>query len=62
MAEHVIKLPDIGEGIAEAELVELRERREQLWEELLELTVGGEDASRARCIHHLAQGISHISL
>jgi peptide chain release factor 1 len=42
--------------LAEAELPELREEREQLWNELLELTVGGEDANRSRLIMEIRAG------
>ena len=42
--------------LAEAELAELTERREKLWEELLELTIGGEDANRTRCIMEIRAG------
>ena len=34
--------------MAEAELPSLREEREALWDELLGMTIGGEDAQRAR--------------
>src|ERR1700754_2283639 len=34
--------------LAEAELPQLRTDRESIWTELLELTVGGEDATRSR--------------
>jgi peptide chain release factor 1 len=43
-------------SLALAELEEVTERREKLWEELLELTVGGEDASRTRCIMEIRAG------
>src|SRR5688572_23362864 len=36
--------------LAEAELPELIEAREELWNELLALTLGGEDANRTRCV------------
>jgi peptide chain release factor 1 len=36
--------------LAEMELPELRGQREALWNELLELTIGGEDANRSRLI------------
>ena len=36
--------------LAEAELPQLRADREGLWNELLDMTVGGEDAGRSRCI------------
>src|SRR5688572_11996170 len=42
--------------LAEAELPELRVQREALWNELLDLTVGGEDANRTRCIMEIRGG------
>lgn len=42
--------------LAEAELPELREQREELWDELLDLTIGGEDANRTRCIMEIRGG------
>jgi peptide chain release factor 1 len=42
--------------MAEAELPGARERREKLWLELLDMTVGGEDANRARCIMEIRAG------
>src|SRR6187455_1248497 len=36
--------------LAEAELPELRAKREQLWNELLDLTIGGEDANRSKIV------------
>jgi len=42
--------------MATTELVELRGERERLWEELLGLTIGGEDANRARCIMEIRAG------
>ncbi|WP_442484872.1 peptide chain release factor 1 [Aeoliella sp. SH292] len=42
--------------LAEAELEELRAEREALWDELLGLTVGGEDANRSRCIMEIRAG------
>jgi peptide chain release factor 1 len=42
--------------LAEAELPELRAQREALWNELLDMTVGGEDANRARCILEIRAG------
>jgi peptide chain release factor 1 len=42
--------------LAEAELVELRQRREAVWDELLTMTVGGEDALRTRCIMEIRAG------
>jgi peptide chain release factor 1 len=43
-------------GLAEAELPELERRREQEWDELLELCSDDEDADRARCIMELRAG------
>jgi peptide chain release factor 1 len=42
--------------LAEAELPQLREEREALWSELLEFTVGGEDANRTRVIMEIRAG------
>jgi peptide chain release factor 1 len=42
--------------LAEAELPQLREDREALWSELLDLTVGGEDANRSRVIMEIRAG------
>lgn len=42
--------------LAEMELPELRERREKVWSELLEMTIGGEDANRGRCVMEIRAG------
>ncbi|HEV2973110.1 MAG TPA: peptide chain release factor 1 [Pirellulales bacterium] len=42
--------------LAEAELPELRAEREKYWDELLDLTVGGEDANRTRCVMEIRAG------
>jgi peptide chain release factor 1 len=42
--------------LAQAELAGLRSQREALWNELLDLTVGGEDANRSRCILEIRAG------
>ena len=42
--------------MAEGELTELKAKREELWNELLEATIGGEDANRARCIMEIRAG------
>jgi len=42
--------------LAEAELPELKEEREELWNELLDLTIGGEDANRTRCVMEIRAG------
>jgi peptide chain release factor 1 len=47
--------PDERE-LAEAELPEARSKREALWSELLDMTVGGEDANRMRCVMEIRAG------
>jgi len=42
--------------LAEAELEQLQSEREQLWNELLELTIGGEDANRVKIIMEIRAG------
>ncbi|MEO2022491.1 MAG: peptide chain release factor 1 [Pirellulaceae bacterium] len=42
--------------LAEMELPELKARRETVWSELLDLTVGGEDATRKRCVMEIRAG------
>ncbi len=42
--------------LAEAELPELKAQRETLWNELLDMTAGGEDANRTRCIVEIRAG------
>ncbi len=42
--------------LAEAELPELVEQREVYWNELLEMTIGGEDANRTRCVMEIRAG------
>lgn len=42
--------------LAEAELPTLRAEREKLWDELLDMTIGGEDATRSRCIMEIRAG------
>lgn len=42
--------------LAEAELPELRTRREAIWQELLDATIGGEDANRASCVMEIRAG------
>jgi peptide chain release factor 1 len=43
-------------SLAEAELPTLRATREQYWNELLDMTVGGEDANRLRCVMEIRAG------
>ncbi|MCI0358316.1 MAG: peptide chain release factor 1 [Planctomycetaceae bacterium] len=47
--------PDEKE-LAETELPEARAKREALWSELLDMTVGGEDAQRSRCVMEIRAG------
>lgn len=47
--------PEMQE-LAEAELPELKEERDELWDELLDLTIGGEDANRSRCVMEIRGG------
>lgn len=42
--------------MAEAELPELKGKREEVWNELLDMTVGGQDANRARCVMEIRAG------
>jgi peptide chain release factor 1 len=42
--------------LAEAELPTLRSQREAIWNELLDMTVGGEDANRMRCVMEIRAG------
>jgi peptide chain release factor 1 len=42
--------------LAEAEIDELVAERESLWSELLELTLGGADANRTRCVMEIRAG------
>jgi peptide chain release factor 1 len=42
--------------MAEVEIDSLREQREELWDELLSLTVGGEDSHRTRCVMEIRAG------
>jgi peptide chain release factor 1 len=47
--------PDIRE-LAEAELSDLKGQRETYWEELLDMTIGGEDSTRTRLIIEIRAG------
>ncbi|MCH2123870.1 MAG: peptide chain release factor 1 [Pirellulaceae bacterium] len=42
--------------MAEAEIPLLKNQREEAWDELLEMTVGGEDANRSRCVMEIRAG------
>jgi peptide chain release factor 1 len=43
--------------LAAIELPEIKERREAAWNDLLEMTIGGDDASRNRCVMEIRAGI-----
>lgn len=43
--------------LAAMSLPEVREQREVLWGELLDMTVGGEDANRLRCVMEIRAGV-----
>lgn len=47
--------PDEKE-MAETELKSLLSDREKLWDELLDMTIGGDDANRARCVVEIRAG------
>ena len=42
--------------LAESELESLRAEREACWNELLDMTIGGEDANRTRCVMEIRAG------
>ena len=48
--------PEMRE-LAQAELPSLKDEREILWNELLDMTIGGEDANRSRCVMEIRAGI-----
>jgi peptide chain release factor 1 len=53
----MLESPDPDErSLAEAEQRELKQKREQLWNELLDMTLGGADANRTRCIMEIRAG------
>jgi len=43
-------------SMAEEEAAAIRQERENIWNELLELSVGGEDANRTRCVMEIRAG------
>ncbi len=43
--------------LAEAELPQLKAERETLWNDLLDMTIGGDDSTRTRCILEIRAGI-----
>jgi len=42
--------------LAEEELPALKEQRETIWNELLDMTIGGEDSNRTRCVVEIRAG------
>jgi peptide chain release factor 1 len=63
LVEEVAQLKQMSESgspdekeLAEMELPEARAKREALWDELLTMTVGGEDANRTRCVMEIRAG------
>ncbi len=42
--------------MAEAELPRVRQHREEVWQEILDMSVGGEDANRTRCVMEIRGG------
>ena len=42
--------------MAAAELPEVKAKREEVWSELLDMTVGGQEANRARCVMEIRAG------
>ncbi|MFO1062738.1 MAG: peptide chain release factor 1 [Pirellulales bacterium] len=42
--------------MAEEEIAACRKEREELWDKLLEMTIGGEDATRSRCVMEIRAG------
>jgi len=42
--------------LAESELPALKDEREKVWSDLLDLTIGGEDAARRRCVMEIRAG------
>ena len=56
-ANEMLRSPDAElRELAEMELPELKEEREVLWNELLDMTIGGEDANRANLVLEIRAG------
>ena len=47
--------PEMRE-LAESEIPQLRQQRELIWQELLDMTIGGDDANRTRCVVEIRAG------
>lgn len=63
LSDQITEAAEMTEGddaemaeLAEAELPVLRQQREKVWQQLLDLTVGGEDANRTRCVMEIRAG------
>ena len=58
--DEVREMADGGDAderaMAEEELTSLLAQRESYWEELLDMTIGGEDANRSRCVMEIRAG------
>ena len=58
--EEVRQMAEAGDAdekeMAEDELNQLHTEREALWDELLDMTIGGEDANRSRCVVEIRAG------
>ncbi len=56
-AMEMLKGPDRElRELAEAELPGLKQEREAIWNDLLDVTIGGEDANRTRCVLEIRAG------
>ena len=56
-ADEMLRSPEAElRELAEMELVDLKEEREILWNELLDMTIGGEDANRANLVLEIRAG------
>ncbi|MEQ8208601.1 MAG: peptide chain release factor 1 [Lacipirellulaceae bacterium] len=63
LADEIHETREMAEGedaemreLAETELESLIEKREAIWSELLDMTIGGEDANRTRCVMEIRGG------
>jgi len=55
--EPMLSSPDSDErAMAEEEVVRLKADRETIWNELLDMSIGGEDANRTRCVLEIRAG------
>jgi peptide chain release factor 1 len=55
--EAMVGSPDADErAMAEEEVVRIKAERESIWDELLDMSVGGEDANRSRCVLEIRAG------